>query len=260
MTNSITIRPSRLSWVLRPANLLALTSVALLGLAGCGGDDDATSVPIAPTAPVAQDYELTFTNLTAGQPLSPAVAVLHDQGYQLMTIGQPATVGLERLAEGAETDPLLAELAAQAAVKATGTSTGGPIGPGGSTTYTVSVTPASGTATALRLSLASMLVNSNDAIAAVNGQAIGSLAAGETMTFNLLSYDTGTEANIETAATMPGPAANGEGFNAARDDLSDAVHIHPGPVTSDDGLATSVLTGIHRWNHPVARLMVRRVK
>lgn len=254
--------PKTGSWkcLRRPTAVIAAT-LSLVVLAGCGGSDDPASAGGDDSdAPAMQAFEVTMTNLTAGQPLSPAVAIVHDGAYSLFSIGSAATIGLERLAEGAETEPLLAELLDQAAVKASATSTGGPVGPGASTRFMVNVPASTDGAAPLRMSLASMLVNTNDGIAALNGRDLGSLAAGQSMTVNLISYDTGTEDNTETAATMPGPAAGGEGFNATRDDLRDAVHIHAGAVTVDDGLSTSVLSSIHRWEHPVARLVVRRVR
>ncbi|MFK7963210.1 MAG: spondin domain-containing protein [Burkholderiaceae bacterium] len=250
-------RASRLG---RPA-AIALTTLSLLTLAACGGNDTPSDPPDSGSGGTPeQEFEVTMTNLTAGQPLSPAVAIIHDSNYRLFNIGSPATVGLERLAEGAETEPLLAELVDQAAVKTSGTSTGGAVGPGASTQFVLTVPATTDGPQALRLSLASMLVNTNDAIATLNGGDLSGLAAGESMSISLISYDTGTEDNIETIGSMPGPAAGGEGFNAARDDLRDEVHIHAGVVTSEDGLATSVLTSIHRWQHPVARLQIRRIR
>ena len=83
------------------------------------------------------------------------------------------------------------------------------------------------------------------------------------MSFNVLSYDSGTEANLETSDTVPGPAATGglqEGFNAARNDIRDAVYVHAGVVTRDDGLDDSALSEIHRWDHPAISVLVERMQ
>jgi hypothetical protein len=50
-------------------------------------------------------------------------------------------------------------------------------------------------------------------------------------------------------------AAGGEGFNALRDDM-DFVRIHPGVISAQDGLAGSDLSGDHRWDNPVVKLVV----
>jgi len=58
---------------------------------------------------------------------------------------------------------------------------------------------------------------------------------------------------------VPGPAAGGEGFNVTRDDLVDRVTVHAGVVTRDDGLSTSALDVSHRFDNPVARIVVTRI-
>lgn len=69
----------------------------------------------------------------------------------------------------------------------------------------------------------------------------------------------GTEANSETAVSIHGPAGGGEGFNAARDD-SDVIVVHPGVITSSDGLTTSALDESHGWRNPVALIEVTRIE
>jgi hypothetical protein len=117
----------------------------------------------------------------------------------------------------------------------------------------------------MRLSAASMLGNTNDGFSGLAGQPLEMLAVGASASYRLLSYDAGTERNTESADTVPGPAtqASGgkrEGFNPARDDVVNMVHLHPGVVSKDDGLATSALTQAQRWDNPVALLTVKRVQ
>ena len=54
-------------------------------------------------------YEISVTNLTANQPLSPLAVVMHGHGYHTMEIGQPASMGLEKLAEGGDAGAFLDE-------------------------------------------------------------------------------------------------------------------------------------------------------
>ena len=105
-----------------------------------------------------------------------------------------------------------------------------------------------------------MLVNTNDAITGVNDVLVGDMAVGDSVTLRAIAYDAGTEANTETAATIPGPAGGGEGFNAARDDIADRVAMHPGIVGAEDGFATSNLTGQHKFDNPVALITIGRTQ
>jgi len=227
-------------------------------IAGCSDDDDDNDNTITPE--IMAGFDITVTNLSAGQPLSPTAMVLHNSSWQSFSTGQPASVALEELAEGGDNSAYLAEADAAAAVYASASGTG-PIAPGGHETVNLRVSDDKvGT---LNFSVVSMLVNTNDALAAVNNKSIADLAIGDRMSFNGLSYDSGTEANSETADTMPGPAAAGgaqEGFTGQRDDVRDAIYVHPGVITAGDGLSSSALSAIHRWDHPAIRVTVERVE
>ncbi|MGB7304453.1 MAG: spondin domain-containing protein, partial [Burkholderiaceae bacterium] len=186
-------------------------------------------------------------------------ALLHQAGYKLFALGKPASVGLEMLAEGAATADLLATSLATGIVWTGTASSQGPIGPGGRSTMTVDL-PEGIDPMAAYLSAASMLVNTNDAITAVRSLSLHGLNIGSSISMDINSYDTGTEANDEVGAHIPGPAGGGIGFDANRNDIINAVLPHPGVITADDGLDGSALYDIHRWKNPVARLLVRRVQ
>lgn len=59
----------------------------------------------------------------------------------------------------------------------------------------------------ISLSLLSMLVNSNDALTALNGVDLSEPKVAESVIYHMRSYDAVTKANSETAVTIPGPAA-----------------------------------------------------
>ena len=250
------MRPLTRTW-----QRLALISLSALVLAACDNDDDfqapaATPPPPPPPPPPAMaSFDVTVTNLTNAQPLSPVAVIAHRSGYSVFTVGAAATVGLETLAEGGDNAELVAEADASADVLTTG-SGAAPIGPAGSETVTIEVLESD--LPDLLLSVSTMLVNTNDAISGVNGVDIGNLAEGETWTGRGIVYDSGTEANSEAAGTIPGPADGGEGFNAARDDRNDRVTMHLGVITQDDGLATSALTGQHRFDNPAVQVRIER--
>lgn len=245
--------------------LIALSTVVLL--AACSGDGNDNPVviePVDPTTPVepppppppvdtSRTFEVSVTNLTVGQPFSPVGIFLHDSSQQVFTVGSAASEPLEMMAEGGDISGLLSAVDSMAELAGDA-----PIGPGASNTYTLSIDMQP--AAELELSVMTMLVNTNDGFTGVNGADITALENGQSMSFNAIAYDSGTENNTEAAGTMPGPADGGEGFNAVRDDLNDQVTMHSGVVTADDGLASSVLNQTHRFDNPVARVRITRTR
>ena len=110
----------------------------------------------------------------------------------------------------------------------------------------------------LYLSIATMLVNTNDGFTGKTGIDINQMAIGDTISMTTVALDAGTEGNSELAGTIPGSADGGEGFNAERNDV-DYVALHPGIVGMDDGLQSSVLNGDHRFDNPVVRILITRL-
>lgn len=229
--------------------------VSMAGALVACGDSDNDSSSNNNSAEADRSFEVKVTNLTAGQPLSPTALVVHTSGYHVFSVGSVASEALEKLAEGGDNSDLITAADADSHVLST-TSAAGALAPGGSETFTLMVEGEM--VSGALLSTVSMLVNTNDAITALNGVMLENLGAGESISFNTLSYDTGTEANTETAATIPGPAGGGEGFNATRDDLSDRVSMHSGVVSADDGLTGSALSEMHRWDNPVTQITITR--
>jgi hypothetical protein len=208
----------------------------------------------AAQADVQTRYQVTITNLTANQPLSPPALVLHDTDYHPFMIGHAASNGLEHLAEGGETMPWLMEARAHHAVYRTQAGDT-PIGPGMHMRFMLHLPAAAHNP---HLSAATMLVNTNDGFAALMGKSLADLPVGGSMQAMLPVYDAGTEENSEAAGTIPGPADGGAGFNPARESRN-MVTAHPGVVTMDDGLAGSVLNESHRFQNPAAMLTVTRL-
>lgn len=238
-------------------NTLAVLATMTV-IAAC--DNDSGEVfqpsPPPPPPPAMATFDVTVSNLTNGQPLSPVAVIAHVDGYNVFTVGTAATAGLEVLAEGGDNSDLITEADGDANVLATG-SGAAPIGPAGS--ETVSVTVLESDVANLQISAVAMLVNTNDAITVLNAADVSGLAVGDTWSTRTIAYDAGTEADTEQAAHIPGPAGGGEGFNAARDDETDRVSMHSGVVSRDDGFATSDLTGDHRFDNPVATIRIERI-
>jgi hypothetical protein len=206
-------------------------------------------VPAPVPNPVPFSYSVTVTNLTHAQPLSPVAVILHESGY-LWQIGSVASVDLEVMAEGGDNSRLLNLPVAQASV-----STAAPLGPGATDTLMVSANDLENG----MISIATMLVNTNDAFTGLNAWDLTQLEVGETYTTSVGSYDAGTEANTEAAGTIPGPVDGGEGFSPTRDDVG-FVARHPGVVGSDDGLSNSVLSSVYKFDNPTMRIAIMRIE
>jgi len=236
---------------------IASVALATTLLAACGDDERIVEVdrivevevPAPAPTPVPYSYTVTVTNLTHGQPLSPVAVIAHESGY-FWQIGEVASVELERMAEGGDNSSLIALPQALASVSGEM-----PVIPGGSDSFTISFNDVADA----KLTLATMLVNTNDAFTGLNAWNLGQLEVGDSWTTTVGVYDSGTETNTEAEGTIPGPAGNGEGFNPMRNDTG-FVSMHPGVVTMDDGLATSVLTGLHRFDSPAMRIAVVRTE
>ena len=244
-------------------NLRTYVRALLVGLGGMivvacdsGSNAGGMNPPMPPPPPAMASFDVTVTNLSNAQPLSPVAIVAHQGGYSVFAVGMAATAGLETLAEVGDNSVLIAEADADMMVMATSMGAA-PIGPAGS--ETVSVTVLESELPGLTISVSTMLVNTNDAITGINGASVGDMLAGESMTWRTVAYDAGTEANSEQAAHIPGPAGGGEGFNAARDDVADRVAMHRGIVGQDDGFATSDLNGQHRFDNPVSEVRIERI-
>ncbi|WP_407332293.1 spondin domain-containing protein [Enterovibrio sp. 27052020O] len=216
---------------------LSLVGITALLLAGC---------------PLQKEYTVTVENLTDAQPMSPVTLVTHRKNFDLFEVGQPVSVALEKLAESGDNSDVM-KYKKQRSVEDT-VSGKAPLGPGASETFTLQL----GNQKTRYLSVASMLVNTNDALVAQSGIDFGKLKPGQSMTITLPVWDAGTEANSESQGSVPGPAAGGEGFNAARDDAN-RIRIHPGVLSQDEGLSSSALSYRHRFLNPGAKITIKRV-
>jgi Spondin_N len=252
-----------------PMTLIIAVLMGMLTACGGGSSSKKNSSTAASTSStgsgssstatiVKAKYAVTITNLTGGQIFSPLGYVIHKNGYHAFQLGMPASIGLEKLAEAGDATDFINEANTNPNMFNCGKGVG-MITAGKSETVMITADVPETAWGEVSLTLMTMPVNTNDALTGINAMNISALEVGESMTIDTLAYDAGTEKNTETAASIPGPAGNGEGFNAVRDEAEDAVKGHQGVVTKDDGLTTSVLTQIHRWDNPIARIHIQRV-
>jgi hypothetical protein len=134
--------------------------------------------------------------------ISPGAYAVHQRPGVIFVPGQPASPGLEAVAEDGPPGTLAAELAEDRRVSSSGaftTAVGadgpGPIGPGGAYEFTVEASPGE------QLSFAAMFVQSNDVFYAppISGIPLfrGSAPVSGDVTNRLLFWDAGTEVNQE---------------------------------------------------------------
>ena len=195
--------------------------------AGIGGEADLTSAhgwsgpamdlivtADADNVPETLKFGITLENLTAGQPITPPVVVVHDTEINVFEYNRPTELdGIDDLAEGGAQADLLATLnGTPGVVRVYGLDSGGPIVPGASYTedmlYGVE---------GAKVSLVAMLACTNDGYIRVSetlNVLRGSLVP--TGPTSALVFDSGSEDNDETTDTVPclggGPAALSEGF------------------------------------------------
>ena len=192
-------------------------------------------------------FEVTVTNITQGEIFTPIMVASHRRGTKLFRLGEPASEELEIIAEGGNNAPLGNSLISSGVALDVVSADGGLL-PGHSLTLSVRTDKRHS-----HVSVASMLVPTNDAFFAVNG--VRGPRGKRSKTVYSPAYDAGTENNDELCDHIPGPpfACNGEGFNAASGE--GYVYIHPGIHGGGDLSAAS-----YDWNNPVAKITIRRVK
>jgi hypothetical protein len=214
------------------------------------------------------EYEVTVTNLTRGQRFTPILVATHKQGVRLFELGSPASAQLRTLAEEGDTGLLASLLASMPEVKDVVTSTPPPpasnlIDPGESITLRVETSGAFD-----HVSLAAMLIPTNDAFVALNG--VEGPRGNSELTLFAQAYDAGTEANDESCESIPGPGfiecvtpsnPDGNGGGAMIGGGEGYVHIHAGIHGVGGGLPTSNLNASLRdWRNPVTKITIRRIR
>lgn len=189
-------------------------------------------------------YTVTIKNNTTGQPFSPPAIVAHTSAASLFTPGSAASSGIQAIAENGDTGPLVAALSTSPAVYQV-VALSAPILPGASATATINAPRGA------LISVATMLICTNDAFTGVNSVALGS--GSQSLQAN--AYDAGTEANTELTADIVDPCgaagpvahpADGNGHTAEQG----VIAMHPG-IRGGAGL-----TNAHAWTNPVATITV----
>ncbi len=190
-------------------------------------------------------YNVTITNVTRGQVITPPVVVSHKDGFQLFTLGMPASAELTKLAEDGMASDLINTLETTSAVYDV-VAASGPLLPGQSVTLQVNVKRGFP-----QISAVGMLASSNDAFFALRGATVPVFG---TLEVEAGAYDAGTETNSENCAYIPGPPCGNGGVR----DTAGAegyVHVHAGIHGIGD-----LDPAMFDWRNPVTEISISRAR
>ncbi len=193
-------------------------------------------------------YEVTITNATYGQQFTPVLLVTHRPSVSLFETGQPASAELSTLAEEGNVNPLRKVLEADPRVNMTEAGAG-LTDPGATVTLMIRGHPYRD-----RLSLAMMLIPTNDAFVALNAVELPRFGS---RTYSVRAYDAGSEINDELCGSIPGPNFNecgGPGAGGKPGNGEGFVHVHRGIHGVGD-----LVEANRAWLNPVAFIRIKRV-
>jgi len=210
----------------------------------------------------AQTLDIEISNLTHGMFFTPLLVSSHGESLHLFESGELASDELKILAEGGDTGSLSMATTALGAINLENPAAG-LLAP----SATVEITDFD-TLTNDRLSIAAMLLPTNDGFVGLDSWAIPDTAG--TYTIYLNAYDAGSEVNNELVVDGSGavgtlgipanPGANGgsAGTGVTSTESNEMIHIHRGNVgdTNDASGVSDVDSRIHRWLNPVAKVVV----
>ena len=208
-------------------------------------------------------YRVTITNITNSIIFTPIVVASHRNKISIFELGEPASAALATIAESGGHDPLDLMLANNGADVG---NSGAPLLPG--TSVDVMVSAEHG---ARRITVASMLLPTNDGFFALNGVKAPKRGS---VTYYSPGYDAGSEANDDDCDNIPGPTCQdgnslpGEGGLSDDDprffpsDKGDEgyVHIHRGIQGAVTGLVGNFKGIVFDWRNPVAKITITRIR
>lgn len=188
------------------------------------------------TAATAQ-WQITITNATKNQIVSPPIVVSHDAATDLWEVGEAASAELAAVAEDADSAGLLALLGSLAGVTDFDIA-GDVLLPGDSVTLQIDAGE--------RLSALGMLVTTNDVFFGLDSAPVPAGGA----SFYAPAYDAGSEKNTQRCQHIPGPPCDSPGVRVT-DGAEGFVHISQGILQK--GQLNPNLFG---WDNPVVKVVV----
>jgi hypothetical protein len=217
--------------------------------------------PVLAFGAAGAEYEVTIENLTAAQAFTPPLIATHRASTHMFRVGEPASTGIQQIAENGNLDPMLATLESDRHVWAHVVAVAGDIPPLlGGESVTVHIRAGLG---ATRLSWASMLICTNDGFTGSSGVRLPQ-HVGDTEVLLTNGYDAGTEMNTEDFADLVPPCGPLSGVDSGGQGtgMSDPGLAEGGVIQHHAGIQgiTDLNPAIHGWTDPVARVTIRRVE
>ena len=193
-------------------------------------------------------YRVTITNITSSIIFTPIVVASHRNKISIFELGEGVSPALARIAESGMHDELDVMLANNGADVG---NSGAPLLPG--TSVDVMVSAEHG---ARRITVASMLLPTNDGFFALNGVKAPKRGS---VTYYSPGYDAGSEFNDDDCANIPGPTCGGAALSADADTDEGYVHIHRGIRGPVAGLLDPFKDVVFDWRNPVAKITITRI-
>lgn len=211
-----------------------LAAAAFVGVGGAAAADDGTDAT----------YRVTVANLAPGQPLTPPLVVLHEADATIVAPGEAASEGLQQLAENGNAEVWIDELDGAAGVTSV-TVADHPIVsggiPGAAEVPSVASLEVSADGGADRITVASMLICTNDGLSIVHDAELPS-EVGERVAYRSEAYDAGTEVNTEAFADLVPPCqglvgvtGEAEGTGMTNPELAEGGVVSPHPGIAGNG-------------------------
>lgn len=204
-------------------------------------------------------YEITVTNMTSGQWFTPPLLAIHQRSTDLFEVGQPASRGVQQIAENGNLQPMVDALTGNQKVSAFTVAAGNPppLAPGQSITTWLMADN-----NGRRLSMVSMLICTNDGFTGVDSVKLPK-GEGESVSIYGNVYDAGTEINTEDFADIvpPCPALTGVPSTVPGSGMSNPALAENGVITMHSGVVgnSDLVPSIHGWSNPVVKITITRV-
>jgi sugar lactone lactonase YvrE len=210
------------------------------------------------------EYRVTVTNLSAGQPFTPPLVALHQPQVEVFSVGDPANEAVRQLAENGTLDPLVTLAGETSEIRAAAVGDRPLVpedDPGGTGNPYYTELTLSADRSATHLTFLSMLVGTNDGFVGLDTVELPD-QVNESRTLHANAYDAGTEQNTELFEDMVPPAQSliqgGEpqgGTDVSDPEIAEDDVIRPHPGIQGDG---DLSPEVYGWDEPVGAVHVEK--